>query len=276
MKFTKIVAFAVIFVSTVHGISWLKLKTFPRLFTASSRSPVSSSSTDSDSSSILDLIGENDQENYADADAELFKQTEYVRHGNALIKAVLYENLKEIKYFVENTSDDFKLKALKQAASKGYLDAVECLFKKVTKHKEEALIAASKIGAIKVVRYLIKQGCKDTRDGTALTSAALNGHLDVVKFLIKKANVEAAIGNGQALINAATNGHILVVRYLIGPKSSLKFDRSQCNKAFKKTKSKDIKVMIATYLNIKNIENIEDIEEIDNIEDIEEIEDIED
>ena len=77
------------------------------------------------------------------------------------------------------------------------------------------LINSSKDGHLEVVKYLIKNGANvHAMNDKALICASNNGHLEIVKYLIKNgANVHA--DNDYALRYASNNGHLEIVKYLI-------------------------------------------------------------
>ena len=82
------------------------------------------------------------------------------------------------------------------------------------------LYIAAQNGHLNVVKYLVKKGAdvnKTTHGNTPFIAAAARGHLDVVKYLVKKgADVNKAYKDGiTPLMIAAQNGHLDVVKYLV-------------------------------------------------------------
>ena len=79
----------------------------------------------------------------------------------------------------------------------------------------KGLRQAAMNGYLEIVKYLVEKGPHFRRAQSApLILAARNGHLNVVKFLVEKgADVHAR--QGQALKEASKNGHAEIVRYLL-------------------------------------------------------------
>ena len=77
-------------------------------------------------------------------------------------------------------------------------------------------------GDLETVRNLVEQSSRvpsNIQTGWALLKATLLGHLDVVKYLVKEgpeaSRIPANIRDGLALINAAGNGHLEIVQFLV-------------------------------------------------------------
>nr|XP_054775107.1 ankyrin-1-like [Lytechinus pictus] len=90
-----------------------------------------------------------------------------------------------------------------------------------------ALQSAAYNGHLDVVKYLISQSAEvkkgDNSGSNALHTAAQNGHLDVVKYLIGE-GVEVNTGNNYgltALQSAAYNGHLDVVKFLTSQRAEV-------------------------------------------------------
>jgi ankyrin repeat protein len=120
-------------------------------------------------------------------------------------------------------------------ADKSYMN----MYKELKPLDDEQLLEISAIrGYLPIIKVLVEENIIDIHagDDDALINASLNGHLDVVKYLIEgpknpkcpwdegckplvpwhPANIHA--GDDAAFIVAATNGHLDVVKYLIeGP-----------------------------------------------------------
>ena len=95
-----------------------------------------------------------------------------------------------------------------------------------------ALIEASKLGRLHIVKYLIETvGVPaDSLDGAALIEAIdlYGSRLYMVKYLIEDAHVPADIQQGRALIRAAEFGHVNIFEYLI---TSFHFEQDQIEEA---------------------------------------------
>ena len=76
--------------------------------------------------------------------------------------------------------------------------------------------ASGERGDINAVKKLVDEGANvnetDPYGDTALSSAALWGHLEIFKFLLDRG---ANVKNGQALINAADGNHTAIIKLLI-------------------------------------------------------------
>ena len=86
---------------------------------------------------------------------------------------------------------------------------------------ETPLFTAAQNGHIDVVRFLVDVGAaKDQTDNnsrTPLWVAARNGHLDIVRFLVEVGLAKDQADNPGAtpLFTAAQNGHLDIVRFLV-------------------------------------------------------------
>ena len=70
------------------------------------------------------------------------------------------------------------------------------------------------VGHLDVVKFLVKRGADVAQKNLALSSAVNKGHLDVVKFLVENgADVQAR--ENSALRWAARYGHLEVVKFLV-------------------------------------------------------------
>ena len=77
------------------------------------------------------------------------------------------------------------------------------------------LSLASTNGHLKVVKYLVKQGANvRTKDDSALGLASENGHLEVLKYLVEH-GADVRANNDLPLRLASENGHLEVLKYLV-------------------------------------------------------------
>ena len=115
------------------------------------------------------------------------------------------------------------------ASAHGNIDAVKDLVMQRAyvygrnKFGLNAFILAAEKGSLAIVKYLLKEepGILDVADNkqrTALIWASIQGHTDVVKFLIDQgADVNVETSNGEtALLLASKNDHDEVVSLLLG------------------------------------------------------------
>ena len=105
-------------------------------------------------------------------------------------------------------------------------------------NKATPLIIASKNGNHTLVEHLLKQNPEylkkvDEKGDTALGWASYNGHLSVVKGLLKyKANIEAKNSHDEtALIWAASNDQLEVVKYLLKQKDNIEEKNTHADNA---------------------------------------------
>ena len=82
-------------------------------------------------------------------------------------------------------------------------------------HGDGALRSASQNGHLNIVKYLLKQGADiHAGEDSALRSASRNGRLDIVKYLVQSgANIHAR--NDGALQEAIAYGQLAVFKYLM-------------------------------------------------------------
>ncbi|KAF0728021.1 hypothetical protein Ae201684P_009513 [Aphanomyces euteiches] len=101
---------------------------------------------------------------------------------------------------------------LKQAASTGYLPAVQFLLDKFQdSYTPRAMYTAAGRGHLEVVKYLhAKQPEAYTTE--AIVEASTNGHLDVVKWLYENSHDGSV---DEALVEAAQEDHLHVVQWLV-------------------------------------------------------------
>lgn len=115
-----------------------------------------------------------------------------------------------------------------EAAADGNISEMEALSQKngdLTNAREDrnwtALIAASSLGKIDIVKYLVKKKAKlnlrTNLGDTAIYRASANGHTDIVKFLLESgANPNIRDKKGDScLIKASSKGHTDVMRVLL-------------------------------------------------------------
>lgn len=124
-----------------------------------------------------------------------------------------------------NTATPDGTTLLMTAARNGNLDLVDALLKKRANHMvrnsfgDTALMLAALAGHLAVVERLLDLGgSQENRDGWGpLHYAAINGHVEVAHFLIRKGvKVNSRAPNSQtALMLAAGAGNMAMVRFLI-------------------------------------------------------------
>ena len=71
-------------------------------------------------------------------------------------------------------------------------------------------------GHIEMVNYLANHGIDlSFQNGRALSIAAKNGHLHIIKYLQSNVGLDIHINNDETLIQASSGGHLNVVQYLV-------------------------------------------------------------
>jgi ankyrin repeat protein len=109
---------------------------------------------------------------------------------------------------------------LVEAATSGNLAAVRALLAQGAEPEviDQALSGAAANGQIDVVKFLLDNGARiNAGEGDALSGAAANGQIDVVKFLLDKgAKIDAGEGDaGTALLRAVEGDHADIVTLLL-------------------------------------------------------------
>lgn len=125
-------------------------------------------------------------------------------------------HLEVVKFLSENgpVSD----RALLISSGRNHFKIVKFLLEKNKQNVyiNESLIIASEHGYTKIVKLLLEQvGVNvNAENGKALKKASANGHLEVVKLLIKNgANVN--VSNSSPLVSASWHGHLEIVKLLL-------------------------------------------------------------
>ncbi len=115
----------------------------------------------------------------------------------------------------------YSVSELVQASRDGDLKRVKSVLKDVKetgRYGDLALLRAAEKGRLEVIKYLMGKGAVVTvledPDRSALSAASWHGHMGTVKFLLEK-GVDPDLGGGKPLISACTNGHIEIVRLLL-------------------------------------------------------------
>ena len=121
------------------------------------------------------------------------------------------------KYLEENKIHTGCLEnALERSSRSGHLEVVKCILKVYQAdffYDNEYLLRYSALnGHLNVVKYLVENFDINRED--ALRWSAQNGHFKVVEYLIST-GVNVNIDNNYPLISAAGNGHLSLVKYLV-------------------------------------------------------------
>ena len=90
-------------------------------------------------------------------------------------------------------------------------------FARKTFYPTKSLCYASMNGHLEVVRVLLKDSRVDPSadNNQAIQFASENGHLEVVRELLKDSRVDPSANNNYAIQDASENGHLEVVRELL-------------------------------------------------------------
>ena len=154
----------------------------------------------------------------------------------ALIEATKKGELETVKNLINeklvnvNYMDKHGYTALAWAATRGHKDIVDFLIETKestglninvrSPHGETALIIAAEEGYVDIVKSLYNAGAEDVpaySENYALSYAALQGHTEVVRFLVEK----DAKGMPTAFLYAATGGYVEIVKILVDKDANL-------------------------------------------------------
>jgi Ankyrin repeats (3 copies) len=140
----------------------------------------------------------------------------------AVLGSMIESGVVEHGASLQRNSREMISRALQYAAGNGRLDAVELLVRAgadAHDHRDRALRSACQHGHCDVAAALIRHGAHvnghcTPGSSTMLTSASIEGHLDVVELLLAN-NADVHAGHDSALRYASLYGHTAVVRLLI-------------------------------------------------------------
>ena len=137
-----------------------------------------------------------------------------------LMKAIENDRLSEVKEIVEQG-----IQGIEDTLSREDKDQLISLVKEgnFQKIKEfvdnlkplnRALVRASELGRLDIVKYLIGAGADiSNKFFEPLKAAAENGHLEVVKYFIEEKGVDIHVGTDHVLRYAAERGYLDIVKY---------------------------------------------------------------
>jgi ankyrin repeat protein len=136
-----------------------------------------------------------------------------------LIDAVKRGDLTQVKLFVENGANINYAKniALRYSAENGYLEIVKYIIEcGINIHTEmaEALQYSARNGHLNIVKYLVEQGADIHTDNKVLIWSIYGGSLSVVKYLVDH-GADINTDKESPLMSSAINGHIEIIKYLI-------------------------------------------------------------
>lgn len=132
-----------------------------------------------------------------------------------LFDAIKTGNLEIVKYLIKHGADIHADNgyALRIATEKGFLNIVKYLYEHGVR-RVDALPYAALEGHSEIVKYLIKNGENvHTKDDLAIIWAAMSGHLDIVIYLLDN-DANPAVQNNRAIKTAANEGHVDIVAFL--------------------------------------------------------------
>lgn len=152
---------------------------------------------------------------------------------SALYHASENGHLQVVKYLVNENKNilDDNLDVIDNAAGYGHLNVVTFLVKngiKICNNSDTSLCNAAENGYGEVVATLIHENVSEGME-EMLQLSALNGHLDMVKYLVM-VGADIRTDNYYVLNCAAENGHLDIVKYLvsIGANIHIEDDRVLC------------------------------------------------
>jgi ankyrin repeat protein len=161
------------------------------------------------------LIADQQSGNLSDKEYYLFspkhKEIYYgnMNNDNKLKKAIKFNELGMVRYFVEEKGFKISDDAVGIAGKNRHLDMVKYLVEKGAEINYGAVSDALIDKNLALVKYLVENGGK-INDG-AVTSAAYSGDLDLVTYLVEK----GATIDGAAVQSAVYGGNLDVVTYLV-------------------------------------------------------------
>jgi hypothetical protein len=106
-------------------------------------------------------------------------------------------------------SSNFQNQIMKYAAGVGNIDLIEKMLKQRASELTSAISAAAEEGHLETVKFLIKKGALPKQ---AALTASYNGHINIIKYLIKK---NYPIDKELIMIEATIGGYRDIVEYLI-------------------------------------------------------------
>ncbi len=104
--------------------------------------------------------------------------------------------------------------ALYISAQQGYLDMVNILLNYGAEDKNHKVLSiAASNGNMNLLKKLINNGMYITP--RVLVNACINGHIDIVLYLLEKTEIDIHAKNDEPFREAAKNGHINIVKLLL-------------------------------------------------------------
>jgi hypothetical protein len=130
----------------------------------------------------------------------------------AMDSAAAYGRLDVVQFLHENRTEGCTVKAMNEAAARGNMAMVQYLHT----HRREgcnkyAIRGAARFGHLDMVRFLHETFHSQHCSRDTMVAAAEGGRLDVVRYL----NDHCDASSGNAIVFAALNGHGNVVKYLV-------------------------------------------------------------
>jgi ankyrin repeat protein len=132
-----------------------------------------------------------------------------MNNDNKLKKAIRFNELGMVRYFVEEKGIKISYDAVGIAGKNRHLDMVKYLVEKGAEINYGAVSDALIDKNLAIVKYLVEKGA--TINDNAVQSAAYSGDLDLVTYLVGK----GATINDNAVQNAINSGDLDLVTYLV-------------------------------------------------------------
>jgi|GEM_PF-1562729 len=127
------------------------------------------------------------------------------------------------KYLIESGIKTDELKLVEKSLAANDFETAKYLIeeKKINFSKNNAIVAAAQNGRVDVIKYLYASpygtSSFENSEIDSLNQAALKGHLNVIKYFIKK---DPTINVESCIYTAAKQGHLKIIKYFVEEKKT--------------------------------------------------------